>query len=163
MKRRRTFELAIADLRHALAHPELDDRYGAIFHATWNLYPFIEELAGSPEKSSLLIDAIRSAREATGAGRDTAEEKLMQHLDGIARVCCSVIDDGGFDGFLQYPDSEGRPAELTTPFTILRDICAYALDCFQYTRPRDQFAGMRRALAFEILGTACLSSDSIPA
>jgi hypothetical protein len=36
----------------------------------------------------------------------------------------------------------------------MRDICTYAIDCFSYTRPRDQFAGMRRAAAFEVLGSA---------
>ena len=159
MKRRRKFELAIADLQRALAHPELDDRYGALFHGTWNLYPFIEGLAESPQKVGILIDVTRSAREATGAGRDTAEEKLMQHLDGIARVCCAAIDDAGFDRFLQYPDCDDCPAELTAPFAILRDLCAYALDCFEYTRPRDQFAGMRRAAAFEILGTSGWAFD----
>ena len=46
MKRRRKFELAIADLQHALGDPLMDDRYGALFSATWNLYPFnTKELA----------------------------------------------------------------------------------------------------------------------
>jgi hypothetical protein len=44
--------------------------------------------------------------------------------------------------------------DLNSPCTIMHEICAYALDCFQYTRPRDQFAGMRRARAFQILGSA---------
>lgn len=153
-RRRRKFELAIADLRHVLAHPEMDDRPSVVYRAIHNLYPFIEELAGNQKKTHVLIDLTLSAREATGPGRDGAEEQLLQHLDIIARFCCETIHESGFDSFLTYPDCEGCPAELATTFAILRDICSFALGCFEYTRPRDPFAGKRRARAFEILGTA---------
>jgi hypothetical protein len=94
------------------------------------------------------------ARDAGGAGRDTAEEKLMDHLDHVVRNCGNAFDAAGLDQFLVFPDCAGCPADLETPCTIMRDICTYALDCFPYTRPRDQFAGLRRAGAFQILGSA---------
>lgn len=132
----------------------MDDRNGAVFHATWNLYPFLDELSQDVDKARALIDVTRAARETSGPGRDTAEEKLVEHLADVVRDCCALFDDAGFARRLDYPDCAGCPPELETPCTIMRESCAYALDCFAYARPRDQFAGTRRAVVFEILGEA---------
>ncbi|MBM4143637.1 MAG: hypothetical protein FJ225_08625 [Lentisphaerae bacterium] len=151
---RRKFEPAIADLRRILAAPDMDDRDMVLHHATWNLYPFMDEVARDAQKARTLIDVTRAAREASGPGRDGAEEELMKRLDHVVHNCGDAFDAAGLDQFLVFPDCAGCPADLETPCTIMRDICTYALDCFTYTRPRDQFAGLRRAGAFQILGSA---------
>jgi hypothetical protein len=154
LKTRRKFETAIADLRRILAAPDMDDRDMVLHHATWNLCPFVDEVARDVQKARTLIDVARAAREASGPGRDGAEEELMKRLDHVVRNCGNAFDAAGLDQFLVFPECAGCPADLETPCTIVRDICTYALDCFSYTRPRDQFAGMRRAAAFEVLGSA---------
>jgi hypothetical protein len=154
LKTRRKFELAIADLRRILVAPDMDDRDMTLHHATWNLYPFMDEVARDVQKARTLIDVARAAREAIGPGRDTAEEELMKRLDHVIRNCGDAFDVAGLDQFLVYPECAGCPAGLETPCKIMCEICAYAFDCFSYTRPRDQFAGLRRAGAFEILGSA---------
>jgi hypothetical protein len=154
LKTRRKFEPAITEVRRILAVPDMDDRGMVISHATWNLYPFMDEVARDLQKARALIDVTRAAREANGPGRDTAEEKLMEHLDHVVRNCGNAFDAADFDLFLVFPECAGCPADLETPCAIMRDICTYAFDCFPYTRPHDQFAGLRRAKAFEILGSA---------
>jgi hypothetical protein len=154
LKRRRKFESAVAGLRGILAAPDMGDRDMVLSHATWNLSSFTDEVAGDVQKGRTLIDVTRAAREACGPGRDTAEEKLMDHLDRVVRNCGNAFDAADLDRFLVFPECTGCPVDLETPCTIMRDICTYALDCFPYTRPRDQFAGMRRAGAFRILGSA---------
>ena len=154
LKTRRKFELAIDDVRRTLAAPDMDDREMVLHHATWNLYPFMDEVAHDVQKARALIDVARGAREASGPGRDTAEEELMKRLDHVVRNCGNAFDAAGLDQFLVFPECAGCPADLEAPCTIMRDICTYALDCFPYTRSRDQFAGMRRAGAFQILGSA---------
>jgi hypothetical protein len=154
LKTRRKFEPAIADLRRILAAPDMDDRDMVLSHATWNLYPFMDEVARDVLKARALMDVTRAAREASGPGRDGAEEELMKRLDRVVRNCGSAFDAAGLDQFLVFPDCAGCPADLETPCTIIRDVCTYALNCFPYTRPRDQFAGLRRAGAFQILGSA---------
>ena len=41
-------------------------------------------------------------------------------------------------------------AATGAPFSRL--LAAFARECFQFSRPRESFAGQRRSLAFEILG-----------
>lgn len=151
---RRKFEPAIDELRRVLAAPDMDDREMVLHHATWNLYPFMDEVAGDAQKARTLIDVTRAVREAVGPGRDMAEEELMKRLDQVVRNCGNAFDAAGLDQFLVFPECAGCPVGLETPCAIMRDICDYAFDCFSYTRPHDAFAGMRRAGAFEILGSA---------
>lgn len=162
LKTRRKFDPAIADLRRILAAPDMDDRDIMLSFATWNLYPFMNEVARDVQKARTLIDVTRAAREACGPGRDRAEEELMKCLDQVVCNCRDAFDAAGLDRFLVFPECAACPAGLETPCAILREICTYALDCFRYTRPRDQFAGLRRAGAFKILGSAGWAFD-IPA
>jgi len=154
LKTRRKFEPAIIELRRILAKPDMDDRDMKLSHAAWSLYPFMDEVAGDVQKARMLIDVARGVREASGPGRDRTEEELMKRLEHVVRNCGHAFDAAGLDQFLVFPECAGCPSGLETPCTIMRDICAYAFECFSYTRPRDPFAGMRRAGAFEILGSA---------
>lgn len=155
LKARRKFELAIEDIRQVLASPEMEDRDMVLSNATWNLHPFMDEAARDARKARTLIDVTRAAREASGPGRDRGEEKLMEHLGHVVGKCGDAFNAAGLDQFLVFPECAGCPTGLETPCTIMRDVCTYALDCFTYnSRPRDQFAGVRRAKAFQILGSA---------
>jgi hypothetical protein len=77
---------AIADLRRILAAPDMEDRDMILHHATWNLYPFMDEVARDVQKARTLIDVARAAREASGPGRDGAEEERMNRLDHVVRT-----------------------------------------------------------------------------
>jgi len=154
LKTRRTFEPAIADLRRILAAPEMGDRDIVLYHAALNLYVFMDEVALDVQKAQVLIDVARLARDSSGPGRDRAEAQLMDHLDHVVRNCGSAFDAAGLDQFLVFPDCAGCPTDLETPCTIMCDICTYAFDCLAYTRPRDPFAGIRRAGAFQVLASA---------
>ena len=78
----------------------------------------------------------------------------MRGLDYVVRTCCSALDAAGLESFLPFPTCDGCPEDLEVPCRIMRDICAYALECFTFKKARDQFAGTRRACAFQILGSA---------
>jgi len=154
VRKRRKFELLVGDLKRVLADPGVDDRYGVLFGLGLDVLRFVDELCRAPGKAALLIDVARAAREARGPGRDCGEEKLMQALDYVVHTCCDAFDAAGFDLFLPFPACDGCPENLGIPCGIMRDICAYALDCFTFRKARDQFAGTRRSCAFQILGSA---------
>ena len=153
-KKRRKFELLVADLKKVLADPSVDDRYGVLYGLAIDVVSFIDELCADPEKTAMLLDVLRAAREARGPGRDCGEEQLMRALDYVAHICCDAFDAAGFASFLPFPTCDGCPEELDVPCRVIRDVCAYALECFTFKKARDQFAGTRRAGAFQILGSA---------
>ena len=95
MKGRRKFQLLIADIRDALADVARENRYGDLFHATWELVRFEDELAGDIGKVRELIAVARAIRDATGPGRSVAEQKIIDTLKGIAWTCCSVLEEAG--------------------------------------------------------------------
>ncbi len=154
MKRRRKFELLVGDLKEVLADPDVEDRYGVLYGLTHDVFRFVDELCGDPAKAAMLIDMARAARQARGPGRDGAEEKLLQRLDYLVRCCCDAFDAVELNSFLLCPTCEGCPEGLDIACRIMRDVCAYGLDCFTFKKARDQFAGTRRACALRILGSA---------
>jgi hypothetical protein len=93
MKGQRKFQLLIADIRDALVDVARANRYGDLFHATWELVRFEDELAGDIGRVRELIAVARDIRNATGPGRSVAEQKIMDTLKGIAWTCCSVLEE----------------------------------------------------------------------
>ena len=77
MKGRRKFQLLIADIRDALADVARENRYGDLFHATWELVRFDDELAGDIGKVRELIAVARAIRDATGPGRSVTRGKTL--------------------------------------------------------------------------------------
>lgn len=153
-KKRRKFELLAVDLKKVLADPCVDDRYGILFGLCLDVLPFVDELCADHEKADLLIDVARTARESRGPGRDCGEERLLRALVYVVQTCCDAFESAGFNAFLMFPSCDGCPEALDVRCRIMRDICAYAMECFTFKKTRDQFAGTRRAFAFEILGSA---------
>jgi hypothetical protein len=93
MKGPRKFQLLIADIRAALGGVARENRYGDLFHATWELVRFEDELVRDIGKVRELIAVARDIRNATGPGRSVAEQKILDTLKGIAWTCCSVLEE----------------------------------------------------------------------
>jgi len=155
MKRRRKFQLLIADIRDALTDVAREHRYGDLLHATWELVCFDEELAGDIEKVRELIAVARASRGATGPGRSVAEQQIMDTLKGIAWSCCSVLEEAGVPRIPDLAAADALIPGLRRSLLIVAELRDYALECLRFkARPRDAFAGARRGQSFEILGIA---------
>ncbi len=140
---RRTFQLALLDIRRCLVDPPMEDRANALRQAAWGVDRFLRAIASDPEKTQALIDTARAVRDSPGPGSTVAEGRLMQALTSIA------FWDGG--GAPNVPPPE---AETERRLEVLRELAAYALECLAFRRPRDAFGGRRRSIAFEILTDA---------
>jgi len=155
MKDRRKFQLLIADIRDALADVARENRYGDLFHATWELVRFEDELAGDIGKVRELIAVGRAIRDATGPGRSVAEQKIIDTLKGIAWTCCSVLEEAGVPRIPDLAAADALIPDLRRSILIVAELRDYALECLRFNaRPRDAFAGARRGQSFEILGIA---------
>jgi hypothetical protein len=155
MKRRRKFELLIADIHKVLADPARKDRYRDLFRATWDLVRFEDEIAGDIGKVRELIAIARDIREATGPGRSVAEEKIMEAMGAIARTCCGVLEDADVHRLPDLAAASALTPDLRRSAQIVRELHDYAMECLRFSaRPRDTFAGARRGHSFEILGGA---------
>lgn len=155
MKDRRKFQLLIADIRDALADVARENRYGDLFHATWELVRFEDELAGDIGKVRELIAVGRAIRDATGPGRSVAEQKIIDTLKGIAWTCCSVLEEAGVPRIPDLAAADALIPALRRSILIVAELRDYALESLRFNaRPRDAFAGARRGQSFEILGIA---------
>lgn len=155
MKRRRKFQLLIADIREALADVARENRSGDLFHATWEWVRFDDELAGDIGKVRELIAVARAIRDATGPGRSVAEQKIRDTLKGIAWTCCSVLEEAGVPRIPDLAAADARSPDLRRSLLIVAELRNYALEGLRFNaRPRDALAGVRRGQSFEILGIA---------
>jgi hypothetical protein len=160
MKQRRKFELLIADIRSALADPARKDRYGNLWHSTWNLARFDDELAGDIAKVRELIAVARAFREATGPGRSVGEQMTMQSMRAVVSTCCDALEDAGLRHLPDLAAAETLAGDLRQRAQIVAELHAYAMECLRSNaRRRDAFAGARRGLAFEILGAVGWTFD----
>jgi len=155
MKGQRKFQLLIADIRDALGDVARENRYGDLFHATWELVCFEDELTGDIGKVRKLIAVARDIRNATGPGRSVAEQKIMDTLKGIAWTCCSVLEEADVPRIPDLAAADALIPDLRRSLLIVAELRDYALECIRFNaRPRDAFAGARRGQSFEILGIA---------
>jgi len=155
MKGQRKFQLLIADIRDALSDVARESRYGDLFHATWQLVRFEDELAGDIGKVRELIAVARAIRNATGPGRSVAEQKIMDTLKGIAWTCSGVLEQAGVPRIPDLAAADALIPDLRRSMLVVAELRDYALECLRFNaRPRDAFAGARRGQSFEILGIA---------
>ena len=155
MKRRRKFQLLIADIRNALADVARENRYADLFHATSELVHFDDELAGDIGKVRELVALARAIRDATGPGRSVAEQKIMDTFKGIAWTCCSALEEAGVPRITDLAAADALIPDLRRSVLVVAELRDYALECLCFNaRPRDAFAGARRGESFEILGIA---------
>lgn len=155
MKRRRKFELLLADLWRLIGDPERAERDYALSSAVWNLMDFTEEMMRDPSKTRQLLEFGCALRSSNAVGRQVAEQRLMEHLDYLARQCCDYLQDRKLARLPGLYAVIGAPAKFQPALQVVRVLHDFALGCFEFKRPRDSFGGRRRAMAFEVLG--CLS------
>ncbi|MFZ4396157.1 MAG: hypothetical protein ACOYOU_11090 [Kiritimatiellia bacterium] len=148
------FEPLMADIqRYAVSDPNLPNREILLGQVGWQVSRFIQDLMHDASKTALLLETLRVLRAAAGPGKSTAEEKLLSHLQRVAWNCVQCLEAEG------VTLASCRTTGLTSADPDLQPLCdvlallvAFARECFEFNRPRDNFAGQRRALAFDILG-----------
>jgi hypothetical protein len=116
---------------------------------------FDDEIAGDAGKAALLLEAARAVRESTGAGRGMAEEKIMRCIEAVARIARGRLEDAGVRSIPDRQTIDALDASVRQSGHIVGLLCDYALDCLRHKAvARDQNAGLRRGLAFQILAAA---------
>lgn len=128
----------------------------SMWSAARNAFQFQDELATEAGKMQALLGFLCQPRLSDAPGRLVAEERLLECLeDTAAAIANSVTEQGlpflpGFTASCDLP--EEPPRESLRMLRLLHD---FAMDCFNFKRPRDSFGGRRRAHAFAIL--ACIA------
>ena len=150
MRRRRKFELLLADLRRLLADTTRGGRDFALSLAIRNLSE--EQLVHDVAKTRQVLEFACLLRASDAQGRQVAEERLLGDLTFLAGRCCDLLEAAEFPRVAAFPGPEEAPPALQQTWAVLRELHGFALGCFDFKRPRDSFGGRRRALAFEILG-----------
>ena len=149
------FNALIGVFELAIASPPTEDRAWRLSEATMNVWHFLEVLMEDPMSTQRLVNIARAIRSITGEGRDMTEQKLMEYLGELARLCRQQIEDDGFAQPRAGFGSIGQiPPESRRCFEVLQCLCHYALDCLAYNKPHDSAIGRRRSIAFEILAEA---------
>jgi hypothetical protein len=155
MKRRPKFELLITDIRKALADPTGKDRVMQLQYSTWNLRQFDETIAADIGKARLLVDVAVAARDSTGPGRAVAEEQILCCMEAVVDIACRQLEDMSIGRIPDHHALDGLPGSVRLSAQIAGLLCDYAMDCLQHeVAARDPTAGLRRALAFQILAMA---------
>jgi len=75
----------------------------------------------------------------------------MRHLSFLASECIESLEGTGSQRTPSFPATPEVAPEWQAIWLVLRALHDFALTCFDCCRPRDAFAGHRRALAFDVL------------
>ncbi len=152
-RERTRFEDVLADIKEYAGDEMLPNRDILLPQAAMQVSRFDKALVNSPAAVTSLLATVRMLRESSGPGKCSAEEWLMNRIHFIGWECVGWLKESGVapapDGTagLQAADPGLQP--LCDVVTLLAD---FGRECFAYSRPRDNFGGKRRTLAFEILG-----------
>ncbi len=157
---RKQFDLLMADIVNYAAKPDIPNRDILLIRAAGTVCTFVKELMNSPSDVKSLVATIRVLRESSGPGKCSAEEELMNQLRRIGWECVGWLQESGLTpashGTVGLPASDPQLQPLCDVVTILAE---FARECFACSRPRDNFGGKRRTIAFEILGTVGVILD----
>lgn len=77
---RREFELALMDIRRCLVDPPMEDRADALRRAAREVDRFSESLTHDPERTGVLIDTVRAARDSPGPGSNVADRTQSRSI-----------------------------------------------------------------------------------
>ncbi len=153
-RERTRLEDVLADIREYAGDETLPYRDILLPRAAGQVGQFANELMNSPAAVESLLATARALRESSGPGKCTAEEELLKQLRWIGRGCAGCLKESGLT------PAPGGTAGLQSSDPQLQPLCAvvilladFARECFAFSRPRDNFGGQRRTLAFEILET----------
>jgi hypothetical protein len=143
----------LADIKEYAGDETLPDRDILLPQAAGRVWHFAKELMNTPTAVESLLATIRVLRESSGSGKCSAEEELMNQLKRIGWECVGWLKESGLtpatSGTAGLQSSDPKLEPLCAVVMLLVD---FARECFAYSRPRDNFGGKRRTLAFEILG-----------
>ena len=151
MKRRRKFELFLADLWRLLRAAPTDGIDRGLAIAMWTISDFNEQLTHDPAKAGQLLEFARALRSSNAPGRQVAEERLMEQLVCLASLYCDSLCEAKASQLAGVQAAAAAPPGLQATFQAARDLHDFALACFLFKRPRDSFGGRRRMFAFQIL------------
>ncbi len=160
MKLRHASAMAVDTIRHALAHPELPDRYQALVGTTCSLQSFRTLFAHDGESARQLIGLARDMRSATGQGLSSAEKMLMECMVSVAWTCEYCAYEAGAHKLKNCSAVDTWPPAAHSTGVVLGMLCDHAVESLEFpARPRDSFASKRRAAAFDILTHAAALFD----
>lgn len=154
-RQREQLEPLLADIEAYAADTDLADRDILLIQAAGQLCRFRKELTLDPAKMLAVLRTLRVLRDASGAGKCSAEEEIMKHLIMVAWEDVGLLQRSGVtleDYRISGP--HGLKPKLQPLGAVLDILVEFARNCFAYSRPHDNFGGKRRSLAFEILGMA---------
>ena len=151
MKRHRKLEPWLNDIRSLLADRTRAPRDYALARAAWDLFPFLDQLSRNASQTRAVLEVVGLLRASDGAGRQVAEEQLMETLQRLAWQCSGCLEDTKAARLRHLDALDQLRPELRSTFEVLRELRDFALACWEFKRPRDSFGGRRRALAFDIL------------
>lgn len=144
----------LADIKEYAGDETLPNRDILLPYAAGQVSLFLKELINSPAAVESLLATVRVLRESSGPGKCTAEEELMNKIRWIGWSCVRWLKESGLSLVpgetvgLQSSDLQLQPL-----CDVVMRLTDFGRECFAYSRPRDNFGGKRRSLAFEILGT----------
>lgn len=150
----RKFEVLIRDLRELIVNP-MPDRLNRLAICAYQASQFNKEILEDPSKMEQLLETIYLLRASSGPGIVTAEKELTKSLYYLTLSCVGRLQPKIDD------DNSGPPNKLHATAeseaiarNCLDQLVAFARNSFLFKRPRDSFAGERRAEAFAMLGMA---------
>ncbi len=149
-------EPLLADIEAYAADISLANRDILLINAALQLSRFRNELMHEPVQMQAVLQTLRVLRDSFGAGKCSAEDEVMKCLVMVAWGCVGWLKEGGVtrEKYRSAGIQSLKP-DLQPAVAVLDLLVAFARECFDYVRPRDNFGGKRRSLAFDILGMAC--------
>ena len=147
---RNKFELLMQDLWQALEQPSKNPLVMGV--AVHRLRHFLPELVKESHKIRQALSFVQALRGSDAPGRQVQEQTLMEILRSVAWNTAGWLDEASCQRITTFDLIEGAPKEFQPRLQVLHDLHNFAWACFAFKRPRDNFGGKRRGLAYEILG-----------
>jgi hypothetical protein len=144
------FELLTQDLWRALEQPSKD--LSVMGEAVHGVRGFLPELVREAPMVRQVLAFVQALRCSDVPGRQVQEERLMEILSSVAWNTAGWLDEDKCQRVLAFDLIGAAPVEYQPRLQVLLDLHDFALACFAFKRPRDNFGGKRRGLAYEILG-----------
>ena len=148
------FEHLIADIRRYAADQTLANRDIVLGQSAYQVSLFIAELTNDVTKLTLLLETLLVLRESAGPGKCSAEEEMLKVLQRVAWESVECLREAGMtQEVCRTAGLQSSDPDLHPRCAVLLLLVTFARECFGFSRPRESFAGQRRSLVFEILGT----------